>query len=334
MTEWSLSKVWGQALESVPKRTFEPRERLWASELYGSNIDLVLKLRGTEPTNPPDARALRKMDAGRMMEDFVELVLRRAGILHSSQDRIVFNEGNLLEVSGKLDFIAGGRPDRDMIAKMLEDIEDKTSFQARLLYSVLEILPDEELTKKILEIKSCSLFAYNKVEATGKPLSGHGLQAYHYARNSKMETSIVYICRDDLRMMEIPILPYMEDLEEKYIEKIRIVSDYYHSGELPEKEPLIEYDLVDGTFSKNFRVEYSNYLTMLYGFEKPAEYDEMFAKRVIAWNGVMKRIRAGKTMTKLNEERLKEIGEFGFDVEFITNHQKQFTPPVEEEIYE
>ncbi len=322
-SKWSVASVWNKALEASPKRTYEPRDRIWASELYNSDIDLVLKMRGEQPTNPPDSRALRKMDAGRMFEDFVDNVLRRAGILQSTQDRVSFHEENMIEVSGKIDFLAGGTPDMEQLQKLIDEIEDDSSFTKRLLVQVRDNFSHTELEEKIIELKSASLFAYNKVEATGKALRGHGLQAFHYAYNLKKPTYIVYICRDDMRMLEIEISPDNKELEAEYLEKIKTISQYHKSGELPPPEPLIDYDFDDGKFSKNFRVEYSPYLTMLYNFKTPAEYDEMFAKRVIAWNGVMKRIRDGKEMTKLNQERLAEIKEFGFDLDVIINNQKE-----------
>jgi len=319
--QWTLQSVWNEALDSQAPRVYEPRQRLWASELYGSDIDIVLKLRGEQPTNPPDARALRKMEAGNMVEDFVDIVLRRAGLLRSTQDRITFKEGELLEVSGKIDFLAGGVVDEKIIDAMISEQPEGDSFKKRLLLKIKEKFVGRKFQTKILEIKSAALFTYNKVEATGKPLRGHGLQAYHYARNGKMESAICYICRDDLRMTEIPIFPYMEQLEEQYLEKIEKITRYYKSGELPPKEPLIEYDEETGRFATNFRVQYSPYLTRLYGFNHPEEYGGpkgAYSKKVKSWNSVLKRVAEGKQMTGSNHDYLREMESFGFNVEHIT----------------
>lgn len=324
--QWTVASLWNKALDAVPPRKHEPRERLWASELYGSDIDIVLKLRGEQPTNPPDARALRKMDAGRMIEDFVEEVLRRAGILKSSQDRIAFKDPDLLEISGKLDFLAGGVPDKAMIQKLIDEIPDDSSFKKRILTILRDNLSGSELDTKILEIKSAALFTFNKVEATGRPLNGHGLQAYHYARNGKMEAAIVYICRDDMRMIEIPIFPYMEDLEEQYMTKIKTITQYHKSGELPPLEPLSHYDEEFGKFSTNFKVQYSPFLTKLYGFQHPEEYGGpkgMWSKKVKSWNCVLKRIATDKPMTQSNQDYLKEIESFGYDLNFIKENVKE-----------
>lgn len=324
--QWTLQSLWNEALDAQSPRVYEPRERLWASELYGSDIDIVLKLRGEQPTNPPDARALRKMEAGNMVEDFVDIVLRRAGLLRSTQDRISFKDPNLLEVSGKIDFLAGGMVDEKTIDEMIAEQPEGDSFKKRLLLKIKEKFVGRKFQTKILEIKSAALFTYNKVEATGRPLKGHGLQAYHYARNGKMESAICYICRDDLRMTEIPIFPYMEELEQEYLGKIKKITDYYKSGELPPIEPLSEYDSDTGKFSTNFRVQYSGYLTKLYGFNHAEEYGGpkgMWSKKVKSWNSVLKRIATDKPMTASNQEYLKEIESFGYDLAFIKENVKE-----------
>ena len=324
--QWTLMSLWNDALDAQAPRIYEPRERLWASELYGSDIDIVLKLRGEQPTNPPDARALRKMEAGNMVEDFVDSVLRRAGILKSTQDRITFNQDGLLEVSGKIDFLAGGIPDEAMIDKMIAELPPEESFRKRLIMKLKERMIGRNLETKIIEIKSAALFTFNKVEATGRPLRGHGLQAYHYARNGKMEAAIVYICRDDLRMIEIPVFPYMEELEDQYLSKIKRITDFYKSGELPPIEPLTEYDAETGKFSTNFKVQYSGYLTKLYGFNHPEEYGGpkgLWSKKVKSWNSVLKRIACDKPMTASNQEYLKEIESLGYDLDFITRNVKE-----------
>lgn len=324
--QWTLMSLWNEALDAQTPRVYEPRQRLWASELYGSDIDIVLKLRGEQPTNPPDARALRKMEAGNMVEDFVDSVLRRAGVLKSTQDRIVFKGEGLLEISGKIDFLAGGTPNMEMIDKMIEELPPEETFRKRLILKLKERFAGRNLQTKIIEIKSAALFTFNKVEATGKPLKGHGLQAYHYARNGKMESAIVYICRDDMRMIEIPIFPYMEDLEEQYLGKLKKITDFYNSGELPPIEPLSEYNEETGKFSTNFRVQYSGYLTKLYGFQHPEEYGGpkgLWSKKTKSWNSVLKRIAEGKPMTALNEEYLKEIESFGYDLNFIKENVKE-----------
>lgn len=321
--QWILANVWNKALDNAPPRVYEPRDRIWASELYNSNVDIYLKMKGEQPTNLPNDRSIRKFEAGHMHEWFVKLILARIGIFKSTQDRVIFEEEGLVNVSGKIDFLAGGMPEHDTrVDEILGNMEIPELYQrqAEGMINFFKSEYPDGLDEKIIEIKSASLFAFNKVEATGKPLTGHDLQAYHYARNAKKEVALVYICRDDLRMFEISIPQYDDQLEERYYDRIREITYYHKNDIMPALEPLIEYDVDTGRFSKNFRVEYSPFLTKLYGFESPGEYDEKFAKMVTSWNGVMKRLLAQKKMTPLNEEKLREIESYGFDLDFIKNN--------------
>ena len=112
--EWSFYNIWNASLEEGrPARILKPREKIWASELGGSMIDRYLKMTGIQPSNPPNPRSLRKFEAGNIWEAIVGYVLRRAGILQSKQDWIQYQYEGLLPVSGKLDYIGGGKPDYD-----------------------------------------------------------------------------------------------------------------------------------------------------------------------------------------------------------------------------
>lgn len=320
---WTLAGIWNHALEGKPRTVFEPRERIWASELYNSDIDLFLKLRGEPPTNFPNSRSMRKFEAGNMHEWFVKLILARIGIFQSTQDRVEFNKEGLLQVTGKIDFLAGGTPKLDeKIGDVLGNMELPELYQRQVENMVEHFqqkFPDG-LMKKIVEVKSVSTFAFDKVEKTGKPLKGHDIQAFHYAYNTGNEVALVYLCRDDLRMYEIPILPEDKNLEQKYLERIKQITLHHQSGVEPAKEPFILYDDELGKFSKNFGVEYSSYLTKLYGFNEPAEYDAKVKPLIGSWNRVLGRVAKGAKMTPKNEEILKQIEAFGFNLETIKNN--------------
>lgn len=332
--DWTLESLWNESLDAAPEWTYEARKRLWASELYKSDVDLFLLLNGTQPTNPPDYRAKRKMETGKMVERNITSVMRRCGILKSTQDRIVFDQEGLLPVTGKLDFLAGGQVNEEQITLMLQEMEEDDAFGRRLVSNIREKFAGRVLKQKVIELKSLSLHAFNKVLATGKPLRGHGVQAYHYSRNGKVEAAIAYVCRDDSRMYWIPIPTYDETLEKIYIDKIRRVTEAIESGIQPEIAPLVLYDEELGKFETNFQVQYSAYLTMLYGFQHPEEYGGpkgTVSKKVKSWNSVLKRIRDGKDMTKNNLEKIKEMGEFGFDTPKIFEHQLAIKDSLKEE---
>lgn len=318
-TPWTLSKVWNESLEQAPKRLPEVRDRVWASELAKADVDIYLKMKGTEMTNPPNPRALRKFEAGNIWEWIMELILRRCGIYHDSQEYIDSQMPGCIRITGKLDFIAGGKIDDKSVEQLLSDLHLPDMF-TRAIKNTLEYFEreyPEGLDKKILEIKSVSSFAFEKVERTGRPLAGHDLQLFHYLYNKKMDGSIVYICRDDARMIEMFISHEDPILFAQYQAKLKKINKFYTEGIQPPLEPLVLFDETDLRFSKNFNVEYSGYLTMLYNFADQADYDEQISGKVERWNRVLGRIKEGKEMTDNNKEALLEMTEAGFDPEII-----------------
>lgn len=317
---WSLAKLWNKALETTEERIVEPRDRMYASELGRSDIDIFLKMQGEKPTNPPNDRAHRKMHAGDLYEWFVFLVLKKCGILISKQEAVKYELEGCVPVSGRLDFIVGGTPDYDKgqqkIDELIEALEMPPLFH-QVTKNFIEILKAEYpdgLDEKVLEVKSVAVFGFDKVEKTGKAIAGHDLQDFHYAKGLNMEGALCYISRDDLRMYEIPIMPYNEKLLAQYEEKVKRVSGFYKENQCPPPEPVILFDADLGKFSKNFNVEYSPFLTKIYGYERPDQYDEEIAPLIGRWNRVLTRIKTGKTLTKDNQVAIDEMAGRGFDV--------------------
>lgn len=320
MAEWTLAEIWNDALEAKPRNVFEPRDRLWASELWKSDIDIFHILKGRTPSNLPNSRSMRKFEAGNLTEWFVKMVLMKSGIYQASQTKVVSSEQGMLPVSGKIDFMAGGVPH---VNKTLEEILSNAEFPElyqRLAENIItffkEKFPDG-LDDKILEIKSVATFGFAKVEKTKRPLNGHDIQSFHYSYNLKKDTALVYVCREDLRMMEFKITPDNPYLKKKYLAKISRVTANHKEGIEPPKEPLVLFDIELGKFSKNILVEYSPYLTAIYGFKDPMEYDDAFKKMIGGWNRVLGRVAKGQKMTPKNEEALKQIEAHGFDLNLI-----------------
>ena len=122
-SSWGLAEVWNKSLEKMEVRDPEPRSHLWASELGKAPIDLYLKLKGVKPSNPPNARSMRKFEAGNVFEWIVSLILKRAGVLKEQQHWCSHQYPGLMKVTGKADFIAGGTPDYVKWKKELEILE-------------------------------------------------------------------------------------------------------------------------------------------------------------------------------------------------------------------
>lgn len=324
---WTLSKVWNESLEQRIERPALPRERMWATDLGKSDIDVYLRLIGEEPSNKINPRGLRKIEAGNIWEWIVKLILIRCGIYRESQLRIeaaLPDVANVLPVSGKIDYIAGGVPDYEKAKHEVENLLLPDIFK-RLADNVIAYFEKEYpngLDEKILEIKSVSSFVFEKVEKTGKAVIGHELQTFHYAHNRQQEAALVYVCRDDMRLYEVPILPNDQNRLKAYRDKIIRMSEFYNKKQMPEKEPLTVFDEDTLRFSRNYNIEYSSYLTKLYGFKEPDEYHEAFQPMCERFNRVLARVEEGKDMTANNLEALEEMKKQGVDVDKVIGKLK------------
>jgi hypothetical protein len=315
-----ISEPWNAGFIE-PEREMVPRDYLWASELGNAPIDIFLRLKATAPSNPPNDRAKRKMSAGVKWEFVIEQILKSAGILLETQQRCEHQYPGMLKVTGKMDFLIGGKCDEASAQAYLDAGDlyiDKFTKQAALniIKYYAKEYPDG-FEPRPVEFKSISDYAMDDMEVTEKPIERNVIQLFHYLISGDYPIgTLSYMNRNDCRMMEFPIVKSPE-IEERYKAKIALVSKYVLAGEMPPKEPLIIFDEIAGKFSKNLNVSWSNYLTMLYSFKEPREYDEPYGKKAENWNRVMARVRDGAKMTDKNNAILAEIAAEGFVVEDI-----------------
>ena len=320
--KWSFYQLWNESLEEGKNnKILSPRQKIWASELGGGYIDRYLKMTGVQPTNPPNPRSLRKFEAGNIWEAIIGYVLRRAGILQTKQEWIQFQYPDLLPVSGKLDFIAGGKPDYEkafsIIQKEFDWLPEFISrATANIIHSLTEQYPNG-LIDIILELKSCSSFMFEKYERENKANPSHKLQLFHYLKCKNMpEGHIVYISKDDARILEVGVLnPSL--IEEEYKKDIQSMSYFVMNKIEPPKENFIVFDEDWLSFSANWKVGYSSYLTLLYGFKNQKEFDDKYKPIVERWNRVLQRVIDEKEMTDNNNEAIIEMQNEKFDFENI-----------------
>ena len=306
---WTFANVWNDSLIQK-ERAVEPRDYIWASELGGSYINRFYKMQGIKPTNPPNLRSMRKFQAGNIWEYVVYNVLKRAGLIISTQDKIRHQYEGLIMVSGKQDFIVGGTPNFD---KAVEEIKDQDL--PEMLYNssmaIIEKLRGMnvvELEKYVLEIKSSAGNMYDMYERNGAASDNHQLQCFHYLIGGGFdEGRVVYINKDNCLLLEFPIYRNDTKLEQMYRNDIAQMTEYITSGAPPKKEDEVLFDPNTLTFKMNYKVEYSDYLTMIYGYERPELYRERWDKLVKSWNRVYKRCVNGDKMTKLNLEAIVEV---------------------------
>lgn len=331
--DWNFCEIWNKSLEEREERPVNPRNNMWSSELGKPYVDVWLKMKGVEPSNPPNARSLRKFEAGNIWEWLVKLILLRAGILQSEQKWVSFQYPELLEVTGKVDFIAGGKPDWSKAKNALEGLmlpDVFTRAYTNILDYFQEKYPDG-LPSKILEIKSVSAFMYDALENGHRNLKIHRLQTYHYLKALNMERGdVVYVCRDDCRMFTSAVWlnSYVEKEYKDYIEEM---TKYVKTNTQPPLEKPIIFDEDMGKFSKNNMIAWSPYLTKLYGLEDQNEFDEKYKSVSDGWNRVLGRLKTGKDMTKNNLEKLEQIKEAGFDIEDI---KSKIVPEIEGDLIE
>lgn len=321
--KWNLQSVWDTAFEEIRQDTIIPRDYLYASELGTSHIDCFLKMKGEPYTNTFTSNARRKMEAGKVWESIVLFVLSRIGIIKDHQGKHDLKLDGLLSVHGKLDFLAGGFID---IEKAKEINREAKFFMETLrmpsIYTdiaermITEILTesgtkDVKLDMYVLECKSVSAFVYDLVESRGEPTMNHRLQTLHYLMGESLPLGkVIYINRDDCRIKEMSVHNNDENLAD-YKAWLAPISHAIATDMLPKLEPLITYSPATGKFYKNtVGVEWSRYLTKLYGYESPTAYRDDIGDKVTKINYAFKRVIEGKKMTESNSAALNIAAEY------------------------
>jgi hypothetical protein len=321
--EWKVAEVWNVSFDTFQEREREPRDRIWATELDKAPVDVYLAMTGVKPTNPLSPRARRKMEAGHIEEQIVLGVLSRAGIVQNTQERVTHQYKGLLEVSGRSDTTAGGYVDRSKArAAMESEFSWLPEGTKNAFEKVIEALADDHLEKKIIDVKSKSAHVFNTIETKMKPSVKEELQVFHYLKATGMHKgSLLYISRDDLRMLEFDVLnPSVT--EKMYKEKIQVITDSYRAKEQPPPAPFIEFDLEDYKYRANWRVMYSDYLTLIYGLEHQEAFRQIYSRKANAYNRVFKRIVEGENITDKNKIIIKDLEKDFPDFEVYVNKAK------------
>lgn len=330
---WTFTQVWNESMEKADNREYVPRDYMWASELGKLQTDVFLKMKGVVPTNPPNPRSLRKFEAGNLWEWMVKLILIRAGILIADQKRIEVQYPDLIKVSGKMDFYAGGKVDAEKAKEAIDGLllPDKTKAAMEAIVKYLSEKYPDGLRKKTLEIKSVSSHMMNALEIVQQPLDIHALQAYHYTKGEEVDRAdVVYICRDDCRMMEFPIFAGNAKYEALYVKYVTEMTEFYRTDTEPPKAAPILFNETVGKFEVNRLIGWSPYLTLTYGLADQAEFDEKYKSIPASWNRVLKRAATGQSMTKNNEEKKAEMEAQGWDFDYCVSKVKLDIPDEEE----
>ncbi len=301
---WSFGEIWNNSLLDRPEREPRVRENIWASEIGGAYIDRYLKMNAVPQSNPPNARSLRKFQAADIWEWVVGFVLKRAGILIDSQEKLHYQYPGLLEVTGKLDHLAGGQPDWEKAKSEVSLIGFPPIIEnasIAIIKQLSERFGTEPLRTIVLEVKSLGSFVFERYEVTQKADPRHRGQQFHYLKAKDLpEGHLVYICRDDCRIVEVGIFN-PSDAENDYKRDVEAMTHYITQKEQPPLQSEILFDDLTFRFRTNWHVEYSSYLTMLYGYKEPIEYRDKWKSQVASWNRVFKRCVTEANMTAKNQ---------------------------------
>lgn len=335
--DWRFSDVWNQTLDNPTNRPFIARDYIFASELGSSFCDRYLKMYAVPMSNAPNTRSIRKFQAGNVWEWVMGIILISAGMLKKKQMRVEYKLPRMLRVSGRLDFIVGSPANWEEAKKNIEKVKeglellglDVPPFFFTAIDKFVDKYKGKQLADVILETKSLSSFMMEKVQKTGVPLYHHALQEFHYVFGNDEGIDfgkIFYVGKDDCLLEEFDISKD-EKLLEMYKADIKQMTRYYNAGFdkknpqklMPPKEALVLFEEDMWKFSKNWNVEYSNYLTYLYGYETPEAYRMAWQYKISAWNSAFKRYvlqgtakkREGKpdliiTVTPNNKEKRED----------------------------
>jgi len=291
---WNIANIWNE-FAMKENRPLVKRDYIYASEIGGSFYDRYHKMIGLQPTNPPNDRSLRKFLCGNIFEQVVKQVLVGSGILKHDEKKIDATPyENLLSVHGRCDFIAGGYIDyQEQLYKLIDlNLPD---YLHKIGLDILGRFSGQTLSEKIIELKSVSTFAFDKVDRQGQPMASHQMQGYHYQKNGNISASVLYVCKDDCRMRQYNI--NAERCEPIYKADIEQMTYYFEKGITPPLEPLVIFDELLLRFSKNIiAVEYSPYLSH-YGFNTPEDYRNSVSY-IESWNRVLDRYVLAETGAK------------------------------------
>jgi hypothetical protein len=299
--------LWNEACEMDFSRPYVPRDYMWASEIGGAFVDRFLKMSGVKPSNPPNARARRKFKSGDIWEWIVWYLFERAGLLINAQEECYVTIPGCIPCKGKLDMLIGGTPN---LQKGLESMKSLglPEFFDVFVNKIIEYA--FTFDRSVLEVKSTSAFMFEHYEATRKANRHHLMQCFHYCYSKQLPGAILYISKDDCRMLEFHVDPNDPELFEIYKSDAERFTRYYTKNEQPPLESLARID-DEGWWEKNWHIEYSGYLTMLYGYETPDAYRDDVDKFVSRWNRVIDRIyHQQKPPTADNRTAISEMKTF------------------------
>ena len=310
---WSISAVWNRELILGREEwSYKARSHIRSSELGLAFRDRWYRMRGIPASDPPDARTLRKFEAGHLFEWLVGQVLQKAGLVAKHNDFISVKLPGCAEVKGAYDYLVEPPKNwgeaRENVRSMnyprnLERISFKLVDYLQEKLPIIYGADDEQaigMKRMIYEIKSVnSMVFWSRVEILKKGYPHHRLQLFSYLEGKGiLEGRLFYISKDDLTTIEAQVLLEDEETKEAFRKDVELMTEYTKSDNLPPKENDLEFDEKKGKWKLNWKLEWSNYLTMITGMDKDS-WKSQAGKEMRRLNS---QIKDGKELEKLQEE--------------------------------
>lgn len=318
--DWDFKSLFDEAVRTLPQRAMVRRDNIWASEMMGDAYSRYLRMWAHPQSNPSNERSNRKFIMGHITEWIIEMILTVTGILQAKQLRGEVQLPGLLKVTGKLDFIAGGNIDWVKAKEQLEMIQKLFAVSIAdmppiIFHAITHIFSRMEkmftlvpLREYILEVKSCSGMIMKLIQKSMQPRPRHKMQPLHYLLANKEipAAQLLYVSKDDALLENFIITP-TPPLLKTYRDDVKMMTDYYNNSgknyikNLPPRELELIFEEDSFTFQKNMNVQYSNYLTMGWGYADFDAFEKQWAPVKASYNRTFKRhvlegtVQIGKT---------------------------------------
>ena len=275
--QWSIQKIWNESI--IQKQSpAKVRNYIWAGDIGKNHYERYLKMNAIVPDKPYDDRTLRKFSAGIWFEDQIGYILKTIGILKSSQEWVnIPEDAEHLRVMGRLDFIAGGLTDWNEARERVRNA-NFPEFIETISYELINYFEKEYpggLEEAIIEVKSVnSQVFWSKKDYLSEAYPHHQMQLYTYLKAlNKPLGKILYISKDDLTIQEMVVVYPDVNLENKWQEDVRAMTNYWREKKEPPKPESIVFDTrkkisfrydkkpysIQGAWIENWEVKWSPY---------------------------------------------------------------------------
>ena len=263
--EWSIQSFENQYLEEQMKREEKPSEWWRGSDMGSCMRKRIWQRKGIKKTEEITIIQRRTMDVGSMFHWKYQKLFEKLGLLIEKEGEVIDES---LHFKGHFDVLAGGIPE---VKKELFEFTNKEGklwldsngydFAIKLKEKIDKEYPNG-LPKLLYELKTQHSMSFQYIEK--KPNEEHFYQlcSYLFFLREKYpdikEGRILYISKDDSRLVEFPI-KLTKEIEDKIINELVMLNDYWKNDELP---PQISE--IDGK-SVNWKCRFCPYKTLCRG---------------------------------------------------------------------